>query len=351
MTTETNQAEIIDNDYSPLDEPVKQRSYTNHQVNPNQPFQVLEEPSFQPPTFDSFEDVKVEEEQPPRVFNEAYSELDGKEKAMGASMMVEMTLDLYSKGCGFLGKLPEISESKIDKLIAEGELDANTVIPTPEGDLGIKEFAKDYNGTIADAFVVSEEFKDKVRPPLKRVFQKRGVGMTDEQLLAYYFISDLGAKGVQAVLLRKTTNSILDSLREQTMIMRENSQPRPQQQQQQQQRQEPQPQQQTRQQEEYTEDLTEVKVVPLKAEPIIAKTEFEKQVATFSEPEETTFSNLNNNGGFGADYVEPSGMPDFGNEEILSTLESIANGNVQKPVRKSRSATKKPTTRKPRAKK
>ena len=116
--------EIID-EFSPLDAPVKQRAYTQHHVADAQVVEDLEEPTFQPPSFNDFEDGEGGEPEPERPFNQSYSELDGKEKTMGAKMMVEMTLDLYEKGCGILGKLPEISEGKLDRLIAEGEIDGD----------------------------------------------------------------------------------------------------------------------------------------------------------------------------------------------------------------------------------
>ena len=205
--------EIIDNDFSPLDAPVKQRSYTQHKhQEAHAVMDDLAEPTFEMPSFDSFDEVQEEEKEPARPFNESYSELDGKEKKMGAKMMAEMTLDLYEKGCGFLGKLPEISEDKLDQMIAEGEIDPAIQLQTETGSVPVKEFATEYNESIKEAFGVSEEFKEKVKPPLIRVFEKRGIGMTDEQLLMYYFATDLGAKGVQAFMLKKTANNIIQML-------------------------------------------------------------------------------------------------------------------------------------------
>jgi hypothetical protein len=79
----------------------------------------LEEPSFERPSFADLDGSAEEDSSDPeRPFNPSYNELDGKEKTMGAVMMAEMTLDMYEKGCFYLGKIPEISEAKIDKLIA-----------------------------------------------------------------------------------------------------------------------------------------------------------------------------------------------------------------------------------------
>ena len=44
-------AEIISDDFSPLDAPVKQRSYTQHKMGDAQEMGELEEPSFERPSF------------------------------------------------------------------------------------------------------------------------------------------------------------------------------------------------------------------------------------------------------------------------------------------------------------
>ena len=63
------------------------------------------------------------------------------------------------------------------------------------------------------------------------------------------------------------------------------------------------------------------------------------------------FSNLTEKSGFKEEYAEPSGMPQFGNKDILATLEKLSDEPV-KPVRVRRlkaTTTKKPRT--PRTKK
>jgi len=350
----TPEVEIIE-DFSPLDAPVKQRSYTQHHVADAQVVGDLEEPTFQPPSYSDFDEGEGTEPEPERPFNQSYSELDGKEKTMGAKMMAEMTLDLYEKGCGFLGKLPEISEGKLDRLIAEGEIDGDIQIPTEGGNLGVKDFAREYNDSIKDAFGVSEEFKEKVKPPLERVFKKRGIGMTDEQLLMYYFATDIGAKGVQAFMLRKTANGILDSLKENTIAIREqNSRQRT-----------PQPEPTQPKAEvkvetpssEFTENISEAieeeYVAPKRKKPA---TNLDEQVQFF-EPEEMengVYSVLNDNGGFKEQPKVQDNMPTFGNKDILDGIDKIAReSELEKPVRK-KTATKRTTakrtttTRKPR---
>jgi hypothetical protein len=334
------EAEVMD-DFSPLDAPVKQRSYTQHKIYADsEVVPELEEPTFQAPNFSDFDEASPEaEKEPEKPFNEAYSELDGKEKTMGAEMMAEMTLDIYEKGCGFLGKLPEISEAKLDKLIAEGEIDGDIQLPTESGNLGVKDFANEYNSSIKEAFEVSDDFKEKVRPPLIRVLKKRGIGMTDEQLLAYYFVTDLGTKTAQAIMLRKTANNILDSLKENTLAIRESQVTRPS---------APTPTPTAPKKEEsvdYYEEVSQVEESVVRKPKTKPKTVIEQQLEYFEPEEDTVYSNLSDKGGFKQDYVEPSGMPQFGDKDILATLEKLSDEPV-KPVRVRR--TKTTTTKKPR---
>lgn len=346
-----HEAEVITDDFSPLDAPVKQRAYTQHKMGDAQEMGELEEPTFQRPSFEDLDGTAEEEaSEPERPFNPSFNELGGKEKAMGAEMMAEMTLDIYEKGCYYMGKIPEISESKIDKLIAEGEIDANIQLQTEAGAMPIKDFAVEFNDSIKEAFVVTDEFKEKVKPPLIRVFKKRGIGMTDEQLLAYYFVTDLGAKGAQAFMLKKTTNSIIDSLKENTMAMRENRMntvaPEPQQQYQERPPVYSEP---SRDSDvSYTDNFSEIIQEPAPRKRRTPKTNLDEQLEYFAEPEEQgVFSNLTDKDGFTDDFKDVAGMPQFGDPTILSELERLGGNDPVKPVRKKRTtATRKPRDRK-----
>jgi hypothetical protein len=163
--------------------------------------------------------------------------------------------------------------------------------------------------------------------------------MTDEQLLGYYFVTDLGTKVAQAVMLRKTANNILDSLKENTLAIRESQTPRPS---------TPTPTPSAPKTEpsvDYYEEISEVEESVVRKPKAKPKTNLEEQLQYF-EPEEenSVFANLSDNSGFKEDYVAPSGMPQFGDKDILSKLEQLSE-EPTKPVRARRKTT---TTRKPR---
>lgn len=329
MSQETYNAEAIIDDYSPLGAPVKKRAYTSHKITEDEIVTPLEEPSFTPPSFNDFDDTEETSKTEPRPFNEEYSQLDGKEKTMGAEMMAEMTIDLYAKGCGLLGKVGEISEAKIDRHIAEGSIDPEITIPTENGEVGIKEFASEYNQTVKDAFHVDDEFKEKVKPVLVRVYKKKGIGMTDTQLLLYYGSMDLAPKLASAVALRKTSNNILEALISNTQALRESRAPQPQPKPTEPAPQPTQPTPSTRvePEEEFTEKISEV-VEPTttarRPTPKKPKTPVGEQLEYFEPEEDSVYDNLKSRGGFAQETTVPSNMPSFGDPEILSGIDKIA---------------------------
>jgi hypothetical protein len=142
-------------------------------------------------------------------------------------------------------------------------------------------------------------------------------------------------------MLRKTANNILDSLKENTLAIRESQVTRPS---------TPTPTPTAPKKEEsvdYYEEISEVEESVVRRPRAKAKTNLEEQLQYF-EPEEenSVFSNLSDKGGFKEQYVEPSGMPQFGDKDILSRLEQLSEEPV-KPVR-IRKAKATTTTRKPR---
>jgi hypothetical protein len=175
--------------------------------------------------------------------------------------------------------------------------------------------------------------------------------MTDEQLLAYYFATDLGSKGVQAFMLRKTANGILDALKENTQAVRENANrnqspaPTPMPQQQYEERPTAQPiyKEQSREREvDYSDNISEVVKKSTKQEEVQKpkrrkpKTNLEEQLAYFEPEEQAVFDNLKDKDGFVDNFQDVSGMPKFGDASILSELEKLSKKDPTKPIRKVR---------------
>jgi hypothetical protein len=286
-------------DFSPFDEPVKERDYTKPKIDTSNLESELEEPTFEAPSFADFED-EVEE----KPFNPSYNELGNKEKQMGAEMIADVVVDGYARLKKGMGSLSSISENKLEREFAEGNINPNIQLPIDEygNTASIREFVKEFNDTSKEAFDTPEDFKEKVKPPLIRVFKKRGVGMTDEQLLLYYFGTDFATAGITAFGLKKSADGILKQLREQTDMMRSPNTPPP-----------PTP---TTTSEAST-DVSE------------NETEFEEPEEVFEVQPDIVAPTKKSNSNFSSDSNVPSNMPEFGDPEILKEIDKLASKEVE----------------------
>ena len=94
----------------------------------------------------------------------------------------------------------------------EGEINLNVEIPY-EYNKTIKagEFFQEYNNQAENLLSVTDEFKEEVTPVLKKVLQKRGLGLTPEQQLMYMFGKDIAGKAVMFISMKSQLNQkILD---------------------------------------------------------------------------------------------------------------------------------------------
>lgn len=204
-------------DYNPLGESVKERSYTKPNIDGANLGAEIEEPTFVPPSFEDLEEptgFESQEEQP--FANPALNDLDDKDKRYATEQMVDVVLDGYEKITGLANNLVQIKEKKVQEMIAKGEIDPRTRIPidTSGNSVSVSEFVQDYNEQTAEAIQTSPDFKKKVRPAMVRVFEKRGIGMTDEQFLMYMFGTDIVQKGAVVVSLRNNVSGIMNMMKE-----------------------------------------------------------------------------------------------------------------------------------------
>lgn len=215
------------NTFNPLDEPVNEKSYAkvNAKVKPEDLNKPIPEPSFDaPPLADDVAGNNNSEakKEPVKPFDQQINDLPTKDKNAAGLRAAEMILDGY-EGAHMLAYeyYLSVSPKDIRKIESKGEIDLNLQIPFSPTQMATGgEIIADYNAQVKDVLVVSQEFKDKVIPPLQRVLSKHGVGLTDEKLLLYLFGKDIAVKGVQVMQIKSTMNSILDVLKEHTAMMR-----------------------------------------------------------------------------------------------------------------------------------
>jgi len=293
-----------------LKENVIEREYTGLNINVD-PTEIIPEATFEAPPFesptDSIENDNSFKEE--RTFNKEYTELPNKEKKEGAELMADAIIDGYASLIGYAGNLAVISESKLEQEIIEGTISAETTLQIDEQGkrISVREYVNSYNEQAKEAFTVTQEFKEIVKPPLTRVLQKRGAALTDEQFLAYHFGKDVLEKGVTAFAIKSQNKQILSYLREnkQTPTI---SPPEP-----------------------YIENEStrfndsEIKIVPAAENDVKPKRQNTQRQKPNILTEEEVFSTepLKANG-FSEAYVAPAGMPEHGNPDLLAHMEKAS---------------------------
>lgn len=310
------QPEIID-DFSPLQENVKQREYTKPNVQGLVDSAPIEEPSFAPPSFEDLEaqfaQQSVETSAPePESANPYVNNLDSKDQRQASKALVEAVLDGYTQLNRFGSKWVQIKVEVVQNLMRQGEIDPNLTLPVDGRNIPVLQYIEAYNAELGEVFSVDDEFKDKVRPVMLRVFMKRNIGMTDEQLLLYYFGIDIVTKGSIGMSLAKQNRMLIDSLREVSM----NTRPAP----------TPQA------------SRVEKKVDEFDSEPPISRSTVNKKEREYVEPEEEAYveeviqdvvevKDANSDVRRGR---KPMAQPEFGDSSLLSHMEQVANEGTGK---------------------
>lgn len=329
-----SQFESPDFDFNPLDESVKERSYTKPNVDPSLLEGELDEPTFEAPSFEDMggPDMGGAPDSEPDAFaNPQLNDLSDKDKKYATAQMVDTVLDGYERLTSMANNVVQIPDDKVTQMVASGELNPNLRIPIDAmgNTVSVPEFVQEFNEQTEEAITTSEEFKEKVRPAMNRVFAKRGIGMTDEQYLLYHFGVDLTTKAITVVSLRRQVNGIFDMLKEQSAAM---PKARPQAKKETPKAEEPAPTP-TPTPEPPTPPKPKAKVM---ADPIDSVEGVTKEAIQQIQGEDT----------FSIPEPKPQGAPDFGNPEILSQLEALSEETPkEKPAKKTTTA-KKPTGRK-----
>jgi hypothetical protein len=206
-------------DYNPLDEAVNEKAYTTPNVNTsnvnlNAP---IEEPSFTPPPIDTKKKQEQQKAPKPDPVNPEMRNLGKKDTEMAASHMAKLILQGYEWMHDLGNKGLKVSEKKLNKLQADGEINLNAMIDYDYGKkIRAGDFFIEYNQQVANVLQVSPEFKEEVTPILEKVLAKRGIGMTDEQMLMFMFGKDIAAKSMIFFQQKAQMNMMISSIKEAT---------------------------------------------------------------------------------------------------------------------------------------
>lgn len=236
MATEFKEPEEIENNGggNPFDKPVNEKPYTrpNITVNPGDLQGDIPEPSFTPPPINlnavpggtpnqpSASAPPPPKKEPPKPLNPDMEGMAKRDSSKAASHVANMIMGGYEWLNQFASKGMVFPESKLNKLARTGEIDFSIQIPydyASSQTMSLGEFVQEYNSQNKNAFEVSEKFKQEVTPVLKRVLEKRGVGMTDEQYLVYLFGKDISVKAVMFASARSQMSQMLKMFKEMTV--------------------------------------------------------------------------------------------------------------------------------------
>jgi len=146
--------------------------------------------------------------EPIKPIVENWNQMTPDEQKNAAAQTTDMILGVYDKlhmfGRMYIKKdhdelVEAHNDDKIDMYdtVTENEED-------PDKEITIEEFWGDYNNQIEERFIVSQTFKDAVRPPMERLCMKYGLGASDGLFLAYKFGEDAATKLAMLVGFKKT---------------------------------------------------------------------------------------------------------------------------------------------------
>lgn len=215
---------------NPLDEVVNEKPYTSAGINAsgidlNTP---IPEPSFSPPPITP---TSSEKAPPPKrePVNPDMENLSKKDTEMASAYMADLVISGYEQLHVLANKGLQVSEKKLNKLQSQGEINLNAMIDYDYGKtIRAGDFFKEYNQHTSNFLTVSDEFKEEIRPLLIKIFSKRGIGMTDEQMAVFIVAKDVATKTFMFVQQKSVLNTMIESIKAATTAQYAQQAPPPQ---------------------------------------------------------------------------------------------------------------------------
>jgi len=327
INSQKDKANVSKSDFNPLGEPVVKREYTKPNFEDNNVGGEIQEPTFKTPNLEDFEQEFEKEDETKgggNSFNESVNELDKKEQKVASEQMVDTVLEMYGQAHKLANNYVKIKPQKIVKAMQEGKINPSIQVPADEygSTIGLLDYVNEYNEQLSEAIELEDEFLEKVKPPMIRVFQKRGISMTDEQYLMFAFGSDIVTKGAMLFQLKSQNNQMMKMWMESSPDNQNKS---------------------PKKKSENTETKQESKKDnPEEYDFPVSKKEEKKE---YREPEEFTAETMVNDM-MGSDTtfeespVDPS-MPNFGDAEVLKSIDDIERQSMAQMSNESKSKVKK----------
>lgn len=214
-----------DTTFSPMGGNKVNRTYSKPQVNQALANTIIEEPVITTETLSAEKTkemltnpapgTKKEPILPPA---EGFNELSPNEQKLAAEKTTDLILGAYDRLHWLGRKFVSVDMDDLADEHRRGELNMNYEAfeneDDPEKGITIKEYFEDFNKQVEEEFVVTDEFKTAVRPPLERVCMKRGWGASDEVFLAFKFGEDIAMKTGILIGFKKLTNKYMTEFRD-----------------------------------------------------------------------------------------------------------------------------------------
>ena len=200
---------------------VKQYGGINIPMSEEEKNMSIPEPSFTPPPFTMDDDEEVgeseelkKEKKERQPFNEDLEDLSAKDRKAQAEGLADVIIGVYEYAHQFPEGFVKINKEKAKQAQVKGEINLNAKVRFQDGtEKTIESVIDEYNNDLSGVFVVSQEFKDNVKPLLTRILQKKGVGLTDEEMLAYFVVMDLVQKGTMFYQLIRQKKATFEELK------------------------------------------------------------------------------------------------------------------------------------------
>ena len=151
---------------------------------------------------------------PPKIdpINSDWNTLTEDEKKNAAAQTADMILGVYDKLHYFGREIIKVDDEAVIEAHNDDRIDMYSATvendEDPEKEVTIQEFWQDFNKQVDERFVVSDNFKAAVRPPMERLCMKYGLGASDGLFLAYKFGEDAATKIAMVVGFKKTVNKM-----------------------------------------------------------------------------------------------------------------------------------------------
>jgi hypothetical protein len=159
------------------------------------------------------------------VYNKSMSELPKKEKRIAAEMAATAAIDSYEFVlANFAAPIGKFDKRKIEKLFVENQISRDLVVETQSGNMQVGDFIETFNEGVDEIVKVDEDFKNKIKTPLANIFEKKAIGMTDEQYVGFEVIKDFTVRMATLFQMRGDLKSITESFIERTNQMKAGNQ-------------------------------------------------------------------------------------------------------------------------------